>query len=112
MGNRPTTYGKFATSIAIWILMITIASVLIAAAIVIGLTELTGSATAALLIGAAIFLLLAVIIYLAGIRTKLCKIEVEMNRAVEVIRFWGGIYDWTKSTLSPFLEILFPKRNK
>lgn len=109
MGNRPTSYGRFATSLALWMLTITIASVLIAAAIVIGLTELIGSAAAALLVGAVIFLLLAVIIYLMGIRTRLCKIETEVNRTVEVMRFWGDICDWTRTTLSPFLEIFHPK---
>lgn len=109
MRHKPTSYGRFAVSLALWMLTITIASVLLAAAIVIGLTELMDSAMAALLIGAAIFLLLAAVIYLAGIRTTLCKIEVETRRTMEVFLFFGDLCEWIRKTMSPYLDFLFPK---
>lgn len=94
METRSPQRGSFALSLVLFILMAMTALFLLLVAAVIGLSALTGSIVASVLIFGGIFGLMALIIYFCVLRDAFDRIQAQVDTVYNVANTVRSGYEW------------------
>ena len=105
MEHKETSGGRFVVVFLFFGSAVALAILLFLAALVVWLSEVTGSFIAATLILGGFFALLATTIYLLSIREAVERIRARAETVYEVARIARTGYEWITSKVSLLLQI-------
>lgn len=105
MSDKTSTGGRLVISLALLVLTSVTAFVLILAAFIHWLTELTGSFIASSLIVGGFFAILAIVVYWLSLRSSIERIRNQFETVYEVARIVKTGYDWVNDKINLFLNV-------
>lgn len=112
MENRAPSSGNFVASFIFFALTAIIAIMLIITAVVIWLSELTGSFILSALIVGGFFAVIALVVYLATIRDAVARMQEQIDTIYDVARTAKAGYEWVAGKLFALLSIRDELRGK
>ncbi len=105
MKEKELSGGRFVVAFLIFGTTVAIAILLLLAALVVWLSELTGSFIASALILGGFFAVLAMLIYLLAIREAVERIRTRAETVYEVARMARSGYEWVLEKCSFLLQL-------
>lgn len=105
MDNRQPARGNFVAALIWFTITSAIAILLLLTAVVVWLSEVTGSFIASALIVGGFFAVLAVVIYLLSIRDAVDRIREEIETVYEVAHMAKTGYEWVMDKVRLFLTL-------
>lgn len=105
MENRRTARTHFAAALVFFGITSMAAIVLLLTAVMVWLTELTGSLITASLIAGGFFAFLSLVVYWLSIRDAIARIREQVETVYEVARIVRTGYEWVTEKILLFLNL-------